>query len=166
MVETIKQNFYMDNYLGCFPSQKKTIEIFHKETKMSSAGGFRLTKWLSNSKHILKTLPPAERSPKFLSLDLNDIPIERALGIIWHPQEDILQIKAINKDSKLTKQELLSFISSLYDPIGIILPLMLEPKLIIKELSGRNLVWVKQKPEDIKQRIKDRLLGKRIYPHL
>ena len=121
---------------------------------------------MSNSKHILKTLPPAERSPKFLNLDLNDIPIERALGIIWHPQEDILQIKAINKDSKLTKQELLSFISSLYDPIGIILPLMLEPKLIIKELSGRNLVWVKQKPEDIKQRIKDRLLGKRIYPHL
>ena len=43
---------------------------------------------------------------------------------------------------------------------------MLEPKLIMKELLGRNLVWDKQIPEDIKQRYKDRLLGKRIYPHL
>ena len=60
-----------------------------------------------------------------------NIPIERALGILWDPQEDILQIKTINKDSKLTKQGLLSFISSIYNPIRIISLLNLEPKLII-----------------------------------
>ena len=107
---------------------------------------------MSNSKHILKTLTPAGRSPKVVILDLNDILIERALGIILDPQEDILQIKAINKYSMLTKQGLLSFRSSIYDLIGIILPLMLEPKLIIQELWRRNLAWDKQLPEDIKQR--------------
>ena len=107
---------------------------------------------MSNSKHILKTLTPAGRSPKVAILDLNDIPIERALGIIWDPQEDILQIKAINKYSMLTKQGLLSFTSSIYDLIGIISPLMLEPKLIIQELWRRNLAWDKQLPKDIKQR--------------
>ena len=61
----------------------------------------------------------------------NNIRIERGLGILWDPQEDILQIKTINKDSKLTKQGLLSFISSIYDPIRIISLLMLEAKLII-----------------------------------
>ena len=61
----------------------------------------------------------------------NNIPIERGLGILWDPQEDILQIKTINKDSKLTKQGSLSFISSIYDPIRIISLLMLEAKLII-----------------------------------
>ena len=80
----------------------------------------RLTKWLSNSKHILKTLTPPERSPKVVNLDLNGIPIERALGIIWDSQEDTLQIKTINKDSMLTKRGLLSFISSIYDPIEIV----------------------------------------------
>ena len=99
IIETIKQNFYMDDYLDCFQSQEKA-----KVIKILSTGGFRLTKWLSNSKHILKTLPPAERSPKVANLDLNDIPIERALGIIWDPQGDILQIKTVNKDSKLTKR--------------------------------------------------------------
>ena len=132
IIETIKQNFYMDDYLDCFQSQEKAIETVHKVIKILSTGGFRLTKWLSNSKYILKTLPPAERSPKVVNLDLNDIPIERALGIACDPQEDILQIKTVNKDSKLTKRGLLSFISSIYDPIGMISLLMLEPKLIIQ----------------------------------
>ena len=149
IIETIKQNFYMDDYLDCFAPQEKAIETVHKVIKILSTGGFRLIKWLSNSKHILKTLPPAERSPKVVNLYLNNIPIERAL--IWDPQEDILQIKTINKDSKLTKQRLLSFVSYIYDPIRNISPLMLEPNLIIQEFWRRNLAWDEQLPEDIKQ---------------
>ena len=79
IIETIKQNFYMDDYLDCFAPQEKAIETVHKVIKILSTGGFRLIKWLSNSKHILKTLPPAERSPKVVNLYLNNIPIERAL---------------------------------------------------------------------------------------
>ena len=93
----IKQSFYMDDYLDCFPSQEKAIETVHKVIKILSTGEFRLTKWLSNSKHIFKT-SPAERSPKVVNLDLSDMPIERGLDIIWDPQEEILQIKTINKD--------------------------------------------------------------------
>ena len=101
-----------------------------------------------NSKHILKTLTPAERSPKAVNLDLNDIPIERALGIIWDQiEESILQIKTINKDIMLTKRGLLSFISSIDDLIGMISLLM----LIIQKLWRRNLAWDEQLPEDIKQ---------------
>ena len=149
IIETIKQNFYMDDYLDCFAPQEKAIETVHKVIKILSTGGFRLIKWLSNSKHILKTLPPAERSPKVVSLYLNNIPIERALT--WDPQEDILQTKTINKDSKLTKQRFLSFISYIYDPIRNISPLMLEPNLIIQEFWRRNLAWDEQLPEDLKQ---------------
>ena len=93
----------MDDYLDCFQSKEKAIETVHKVIKILSTGGFRLAKWLSNSKHILKTLPSDERSPKVVNLDLNEIPIEKALGIIWDPQEHILQIKKVNEDSKLTK---------------------------------------------------------------
>ena len=107
--------------------------------KILSTGRFKLTKWLLDSKDILQILSPAKRSPKLVNLDLNGIPIEGALGIIWDPQEDILQIKTINKDSMLTKRGLLSFIRSIYDPIGIISPLILEPKLIIQELWRRYL---------------------------
>ena len=47
----------MDDYLDCFPPQKKATETVYKVISILSTGGFRLTKWLSNSKHTLKTLP-------------------------------------------------------------------------------------------------------------
>ena len=59
----------------------------------------------------------------------------------------------MNKDSKLTKRGLLSFISSIYDPIEMISSLlMLEPNLIIQELWRKNLAWDEQLSEDIEQR--------------
>ena len=64
ILEAIKQNIYMDDYLDCFASQEKAIETVHKVVKILFTEAFRLTKWLSNSKHILKTLPPRKRSPK------------------------------------------------------------------------------------------------------
>ena len=44
IIETIKQNFYMDDYLDCFAPQEKAIETVHKVIKILSTGGFRLTK--------------------------------------------------------------------------------------------------------------------------
>ena len=59
----------------------------------------------------------------------------------------------MNKDSKLTKRGLLSFISSIYDPIEMISSLlMLEPNLIIQELWRKDLAWDEQLSEDIEQR--------------
>ena len=61
IIETIKQNLYMDNYLDCFPSKERALETVHKIIQILSTGGFRLPKWLWNSKHILEILPPPER---------------------------------------------------------------------------------------------------------
>ena len=94
----------MDDYLDCCPSQEKAIETVHKVIKILSTAGFRTTNWLSNSKNILKTFSPVERSLNVANLDLTGIPIERALGIIWDPQGDILQIKTINNDRKLNNE--------------------------------------------------------------
>ena len=57
IIEIIKQNFYMDDYLDCFPSQKKAVETVHKVIKISSTGVFRLTKSMSNIKHFKNITP-------------------------------------------------------------------------------------------------------------
>ena len=43
--------------------------------------GYRLTKWLSNSRNVLSSLPSSELSPKIVNLGLSSQPIERALGL-------------------------------------------------------------------------------------
>ena len=142
----------MDDYLDCFSSEERAIDTIQKVISILSNGGFRLTKWLSNNKNILKSVPPTERSPKIVNLDLENIPVERALGIIWNPQRDMLRIKGVTKNVVLTKRGLLSFISSIYDPVGLIAPVTLEPKLIIQDLWRRQIDRDVQLVDDLKLR--------------
>ena len=152
IINTIHENFYMDGYLDCFNFEERAIDTIQKIISILSNGEFRLTKWLSNNKNILKSVPSTERSPKIVDLDLDNIPVERALGIIWDPQKDMLSIKGVTKNVALTKRGLLSFISSIYDPVELIAYVTLEPKLIIQDLSRRQIYWDVQLLDDLKLR--------------
>ena len=116
---------------------------------MLSSCGFNLTKILSNSRNILKSLPNSILSPKLIDLDLDKIPLERALGVLWDPNEDVLKVKVVNKEVPNTKRGILSFASSIFDPLGMISPAILEPKLLIQELWKCNINWDELIPLDI-----------------
>ena len=67
-----------------------------------------------------------------VNLDLDETPIiERALGVLWHPKQDVLKIKTVNKEVPNTKRGILSFISSIFDPLGMLSPSLVETKHII-----------------------------------
>ena len=67
-----------------------TIKICNNVINILSEGGFRLHKFRSNNRSILSSLPQANVSSKLtaIDLDLNEIPFERALGILWNPESD------------------------------------------------------------------------------
>ena len=56
-----------------------------------------------NSHIILKSLPNSLLSPKIVDLVLDKIPLERALGILWDPNEDFLRVKVVCKKVPNTK---------------------------------------------------------------
>ena len=96
--------------------------------------------------------PPTERFPKIVKLDLDFIPVERALGITRNLHKDMLCIKNVTKNVALTKRRLLSFTSSVYDSVGLIAPVTLEPKLVIQDLWRMQMDWDVQLPDDLKLR--------------
>ena len=46
---------------------------------------------------------------------------------LWHPDEDVLKVKILYKKVPNTKREILSFTSSIFDPLGKISPAIPEP---------------------------------------
>ena len=64
----------------------------------------------------------------------------------------MLCIKDITKNVASTKRGLMSFISSIYDPMRLIAPVTLEPKLIMQDLWRRQIDWVVGLPDDLKLR--------------
>ena len=51
--------------------------------KLLERGGFNLTKWITNSRRVLATIPEEDRARDVKGLDLTfeALPVERALGV-------------------------------------------------------------------------------------
>jgi len=67
-------------------------------------GGFRLTKWTSNSREVLASIPEDKRAQPTVNLDLDDLPIERALGVLWNIEKDTFQFEVFKPDKPGTKR--------------------------------------------------------------
>ena len=63
-----------------------------------------------------------------VEFDLQNTPIRRTLGVLWDTEDDLLKVKTIQKDVPMTKYGLLSLVSSIFDPLGILTPPIIEPK--------------------------------------
>ena len=80
--DAILEHFYVDDYLHSFISEQEAIDTVYKIRELLLSHGFNLKKFLSNSHKILKSLSNSIFSPKLVDLDLDKIPLERALGIL------------------------------------------------------------------------------------
>ncbi|CAG7822194.1 unnamed protein product, partial [Allacma fusca] len=75
----------------------------------------------------------------------------KTLGIQWHPAVDNFgfKVQVINVDRSFTKREVLSDTAKLFDPLGILSPVTIYPKLFLQALWKLELGWDESIPEEI-----------------
>ena len=83
-VDTVLNNFYVDDCLKSVSTETQAITLRGDLTALCAEGGFRLTKWTSNSRRLLASVPDIERPNELRDLNFtNDaLPVERALGVL------------------------------------------------------------------------------------
>ncbi len=140
-IETVKRNFYVDDCLKSVSSVGRAKELAKQLWELLAKGGFNLTKWVSNSREVMASIPSSERAPKMVDLDVESFPDIVALGVSWNIETDTFYFRIRNENSANTRRKLLSFISSLYDPIGIASPFILPGKQILQRLCQINYEW-------------------------
>ena len=108
----------------------EAVSLIHNAKDMLAEGGLRLHKFVSNSKEVLETVAPEDRTPHLKSLDFTEdhLPIERTLGTQWCIFRITLQ------DKPVTRRGILSTVSSIFDPFGFVAPLLLVGKGILQDL--------------------------------
>ena len=62
VTDTIKHIFYIDDCLKSVATIKQAISLIKEVREACAKGGFRLTKWVSNSKTVLATLPDEDKA--------------------------------------------------------------------------------------------------------
>ena len=110
---------------------------------MCAKGGFNLTKFVSNRREVIESVPVEDRAKGLREVDLekDDLPVERTLGVEWSVEEDVLQFRLDLKPKALTRRGILSTVASIYDNLGFVAPLVLQGKWILQELCRENRDW-------------------------
>ena len=95
VTNTVKNNFYVDDCLKSLPSEQEAVQMVRDLTALCKKGGFMLSKWISNSRAVLASIPQENRTKetKELDLDKDNLPMERALGLHWCVETDVFKFK-------------------------------------------------------------------------
>ena len=62
VIQTVKENFYVDDCLKSIASEEEAILMVKHLTALCHRGGFALTKWSSNNRTVLQTLSEEHRA--------------------------------------------------------------------------------------------------------
>jgi hypothetical protein len=150
VVDTVRQSFYVDDCLKAVSSVEKAAWLYRNLKSMCSKGGFHLNKWISNHRSILAMIPEEEKAKevKTLNLDRDKLPMERALGTQWDVESDAFTFSTVLKPQPTTRRGILSVVSSVYDPLGFLAPVVLSAKQILQELCKAKLGWDDKIPQE------------------
>ena len=138
IAKIVQDNFYVDDCLASVSSVLEAKLVVRELVSLLKRGGFRLTKWLSNSTEVVEHIPLEERSSCLEGRLLADDTRSHILGILWAVASDKLLISADYPTSAPTsRRQLLSAISSIFDPLGLVAPTLLAPK-VLQELVKKG----------------------------
>ena len=153
VVSTVMKNFYVDDCLKSVESVAKAKSLICDLKSVLSSGGFHITKWMSNNKEVMMSIPKIDLAAGVKNLDLerDSLPIERALGVFWNAEADVFEFKPVLKDKPSTRRGVLSLVSSFYDPLGLLSPVILPAKCLLQESCRLQLEWDDVLPDNLKE---------------
>ncbi|XP_037959196.1 uncharacterized protein LOC119688595 [Teleopsis dalmanni] len=139
----IKSSFFVDDFLGGADSIDQLTNIRHQLTAILQKGCFDLDKWHSNHHDFI-----SDTTTKSLNLDTDTV--TSALGIKWHQMQDVFLFSFNAQPGHIvTKRTILSLASSLFDPLGLLAPIILVAKIMMQELWLLRVDWDESVPQNL-----------------
>ena len=147
--ESIRRDFYVDDWIKSVDDPQHAIKLMKDVKAILIQSGFKLTKFMSNDRQIVKMIPEEERGKPLLNIDLDkqELPRDRALGVKWDLNTDEFFYEPKKIDKPFTRRGMISIISSLFDPLGFASPVIVVAKMIFQEVTKLKLPWDEQVPE-------------------
>ncbi|CAK9834523.1 hypothetical protein ANTRET_LOCUS11040 [Anthophora retusa] len=142
----LDRDFYVDDLLTGTNDLNQAQLLIDQLSKLLRLGGFNLRQWLSNEPELLKELKNSSTS-QLVCLEANET--KKVLGIQWDPHADAISynVKPFAEQKAISKRTILSEIAQLFDPLGLLGPVIIQAKLVMQELWKANLNWDESIPQ-------------------
>ncbi|XP_030758530.1 uncharacterized protein LOC115884169 [Sitophilus oryzae] len=146
--EAILKCFYVDDLLYGGTNISDIIRVKNDINAILQKAGFELRKWVSNDERVFQQI----NKPKDCTLGEHEN--SKTLGLKWIPAEDQLSFEIGNFDEEkpVTKRTILSMTAQLFDPLGLLSPVIIIPKVMLQRLWQANLHWDESVPLELHTR--------------
>ena len=143
--EMLLKHFYMDDGIQSFRTEREATEARKQVSSILQNGGMKIKKWMSNNINVLKAIPIEDRavSSRHFFEDQGPVPT-KTLGVVWTADEDCLSIDASKRGSPsegLTKRTCLREMASVFDPLGLFVPLTIRAKMLFQQTWNSGVDW-------------------------
>ncbi|XP_073811778.1 uncharacterized protein [Musca autumnalis] len=140
----VTNDFYVDDMVTGADDIASLNRIKKEVSEILSYSKFSLSKWHSNCPGFISD----EDGIKEMKIDDD---VTSTLGMTWHSNDDAFQFefRPSKTYSHNTKRNILSLTSTLFDPMGLISPLIIKSKILLQQLWLLNCDWDESVPQAI-----------------
>ncbi|CAH8656984.1 unnamed protein product [Dicrocoelium dendriticum] len=133
--------FYVDDCLFSCGSREEASLLITQFEAIASKGGFHLRKWKCNDDQILQQMMTSASANESVQLTLQSENVQPTLGLKWHLSDDCITFSLRKFEGDCTRRSILSFIAAIYDPLGLIAPVLLRAKQLLQSFVRRGFAW-------------------------
>ena len=162
----VLESMYVDDLLCSTKTVSEASTLVRELKTVLLKGGFNITKFMATDREVLQGLSVEDLTQKD-KLYMTDA-VCKALGIQWALHEDVFMYvaKPIKADAIVTRRFLLSCVSSLYDPLGLVIPVIITGRMLFQEATRLRLKWDDPVPEPLRCRWNDWTKSLAVLPDL
>ena len=139
LVKVVQRNFYMDDFLKSVRTLQEAIQLYQKVRKLLIKGGFNLTKWITNDEEVKSQISEADTSTKIVKQSFSKLEMN------WNVDRGSLRVcRGTEQEvpAKITQRIVLSFVSAVFDPLGIFSQFRIGMRFLLKSIwAAMGKAW-------------------------
>lgn len=143
IAEAIQRDFYVDDFISGSDDLERASTLKKGVAEVLGSAKFDLRKWKSNVPEL------SDGNDENSTVRLGEK--TKVLGLLWNTEQDVLgyEVSSEGKKKAATKRQILASVAQVYDPLGLVGPVMISAKIILQSLWSLKMGWDETLPQQI-----------------
>ena len=131
----------MDDFAKSVATVEEAVHVYRDVRKTLQKEGFNLLKWVHNSEVVTRSIHEKDRTDEKSKTFEAEPHNSSLLGRQWNVNNDTLEVcRGTDKEvpNRITQWRLLSFVASVFDPLGLFAPLTMRMRILLKTIWAKS----------------------------
>ena len=151
VMHAVERNTYVDDLLQSMRELTAATRLARDVKEALAPAHFVMSKYVSSHPEVLAEVPTESKSTPVKNMPSQEN--SKALGLRWDIKKDAFYYERVGSWSgkDISKRQVLSLVSSLYDPLGLLAPIIVVGRMIFQQITKLKLGWDDVIPSDVTQ---------------